>query len=189
MFNISEKMFKKITAIQKVLLIISAVASVAFDIRFVLTVRRVDDVVIANLAYAAALICGFIYATKDYSKQANKYYKAMLFLYALSVIFPIVSLVRSSGFSLALLDCVARFVLLLILSFGKDLGEKNTWIIFYTYLALEILSAPLSIMAGNRSLSSPLALCGYIVVRLIDAGILGLCIIAKYRDKKTRGAQ
>ena len=113
----------------------------------------------------------------------------MVFLYALSVIFPIVSLIRSSGFSLAFLDCVARFVLLLVLGFGKDLGEKNTWIIFYMYVALELLAAPLSIMAGNPSLSSPVALGGYVVVRLIDAGILGLCILAKYRDKRTRESQ
>ena len=139
------------------------------------------------LLFALAMIFGFLYANKGYSKEAHNYYKAMMCFYALASLVPIITAFRVSGFNLVALIAIIKFVLLLVLGFGKDLGKKNTWIIFYIYLVLELLFFP-SMQVINPAPSTALpAHIPAILSRLVIAGILGLCVEAKYRDKDARG--
>ena len=200
MFNLSDETFNTLSKIQKVLLAIMALASIIMWISLILAAKNLPDFdskingynfALTWLLFALTIICGFIYANKGYSKQAHKYYKAMMCFYAFATLIPIVTTFRISGFDLVTLTVIIKFILLLILGFGKDLGKKNTWIIFYIVLVLELLYVPmLSVTGVTPDAPSGTALPVPILEalsRLVIIGILGLCIEAKYRDKDARG--
>ena len=200
MFNLSDKTFKTLSKIQKVLLVIMAIAATIMWITLVLTAKALPDYdakiniynfALTSLIFSLAMICGFIYANKGYSKEAHNYYKAMMCFYALSVFIPTIVVFRVFSFNLIALVAIIQFVLLLILGFGKDLGKKNTWIIFYIVLALELLFSPALEAIGSASSTAAPISVGYAIpatlARLVITGILGLCIEAKYRDKDARG--
>ena len=196
MFNLSDKTFNTLSKIQKVLLVIMAIAAIITWISMIFTARalpdynakiRVYSFALTYLVFALAMICGFIYANKGYSKEAHNYYKAMMCFYALSALIMIITAIRTSGFGLGELVAIIKIVLLLILGFGKDLGKKNTWIIFYIVLAIELLFSPTIQLINQLSGEALLARIPSAIARLVIAGILGLCIEAKYRDKDARG--
>ena len=196
MFNLSDKTFNTLSKIQKVLLVVMAIAAIVVCVSLVLTAKdlpdynakiRVYSFALTYLVFAIAMICGFIYANKGYSKEAHNYYKAMMCFYALAALIMIITAIRTSSFGLGELVAIIKIVLLLILGFGKDLGKKNTWIIFYIVLVLELIFSPL-MMVFNMSPSAALPVpIPTTLARLVIAGILGLCIEAKYRDKDARG--
>ena len=197
MFHLSDKTFNTLSKIQKVLLVIMAIAAIIMWGSMVFTAKNLPDsdatstvygFSLTYLAFALAMICGFIYASKGYSKPAHRYYKAMMCFYAFSALNPILLSIRTSSFGLVELVAIIKFVLLLILAFGKDLGKKNTWIIFYIVLAMELLFSLL--LAAMGSMVPDAALPAHIpaaLARLVIVGILGLCVEAKYRDKDARG--
>ena len=88
------------------------------------------------------------------------------------------------GFSVAACLMIGIILALLILGFVKNLGKKNSWIIFYILLALELVLAfvmfdkneVMSSIAGNLS-------------RLVLDGSIGLAIREKYADKAARNTQ
>ena len=200
MFRISDKTFNTLSKIQKVLLAIMAIASIIMCILMVFTAGALPDsdtkiptysFALTCLAFALAMICGFIYANKDYSKPAHRYYKAMMCFYAFSAFIPIIAVFSVFSFNPVLLISITKFVLLLILGFGKDLGKKNTWIIFYIVLVLELLFSPaLDAISAASSTAVPISV-GYSIPatlsRLVIVGMFGLCVEAKYRDKDARG--
>ena len=155
---------------------------------------RIYNIALNNLVFASAMICGYIYASRGYTKDASKFYKAFLCLYAFSTIIQIATTYRSTGLTILSASCVIRFVLVLVLGFVKDLGKKNTWNVFYILIAFELLVAPFS-LSNLSSIGAEAngAVAGYLVynaiVRLVTTGILGLCIEAKYRDKEARGSK
>ena len=196
MFNLSDKTFNTLSKIQKVLLAIMAIAAIITWISMIFTAKAIPDYnakirvysfALTYLVFAGAMICGFIYASKGYSKEAHNYYKAMMCFYALSALIMIITAIRTSGFGLGELVAIIKIVLLLILGFGKDLGKKNTWIIFYIVLAIELLFSPTIQLINQLSGEALLARIPSAIARLVIAGILGLCIEAKYRDKDARG--
>ena len=200
MFNLSDKTFNTLSKIQKVLLVIMAIASIIMWISLILAAKNLpgfDDKIngynfaLTWLLFALTMICGFIYANKGYSKEAHNYYKAMMCFYAFATLIPIVTTFRISGFDLVTVTVIIKFILLLILGFGKDLGKKKTRIIFYIVLVLELLYTPLLAAAGAApDVPSGTALPVPILealARLVIVGIIGLCIEAKYRDKEARG--
>ena len=72
--------------------------------------------------------------------------------------------------------------MLLILTFGKDLGRTKTWSVFHVLIALDIAIAIL--MFDSREALSSIA-SG--LTRLVLDGTIGLAIRAKYADKAARG--
>ena len=197
----TEKTFNTLTKVQKILLLVMAVACIAFVIFMLVNARSISDpdskisaysFAMRNLIWAAAMICAFVYAQKGYSKEAAGFYKAMMAFYALSSVFPIVTFIRTSGFGLAVLESIIKVVLLLVLAFGKDLGKRNTWILYSIVFVFEIIHAPLANMVTDSSTYSQVVLGSLInsaISRLVIAGLLGLCIVAKYRDKEIRGSK
>ena len=200
MFNLSDKSFKTLSKIQKVLLAVMAIVAIIVWISMIFTAKNFTDFdtkingynfALTSLVFALAMICGFIYANKGYSKEAHNYYKAMVCFYAFADFIPIITIFRVSGFNFVTLIGIIKFILLLVLGFGKDLGKKNTWIIFYVVLALELLFSPaLEVINPISSTAVPVS-SGFAIpttlARLVITGILGLCIEAKYRDKDARG--
>lgn len=77
--------------------------------------------------------------------------------------------------------CV-RIVILLLIAFGKDLGKRNTWILFYIVLAIDLLYGILFVPHKYLVL---LIIVGVIGKLVID-GTIGLAIRGKYADKEAR---
>ena len=77
---------------------------------------------------------------------------------------------------------IGSLLMLLILTFVKDLGRTKTWSVFYLLLALDLVTAIL--MYDSREALSSIA-SG--LTRLVLDGSIGLAIRAKYMDKAARG--
>ncbi len=137
----------------------------------------------------AMLVIGVLYLVKDYSKQAAKYYKLFLILNVIVCILTIfIDLFFYKPTTLMYLISVlnaGKIITLLMLAFGKDLGEKKTWAIFYTLLAIDIVKFVLAFMNMSK-IGFDFSFAGY-VTALISDGTIGLAIKGKYDDKKARG--
>ena len=136
---------------------------------------------IAHIVNALALACGMTYLMKGSSKQTAIWYKAFVVQVMLGVLLRLIGTLIMPGFGLPAALMIGVIIALLVLSFVKNLGEKNTWIVFYILLALELVLAIVSIDKGEV-LSS---IAGGLI-RLVLAGSIGLAIHAKYADKKAR---
>lgn len=137
------------------------------------------------------LIMGAIYIIKDYSKQAAVFYKAFLFLHVgVCVLSIIVNLFFYTVTPLMVIICILYAIKaadLLLLVFGKDLGSKKTWILFYVILGLDIASLILSVM-NMVNVGFDFSFTGYVTALIAD-GTIGLSVKGKYENKKTRGSR
>ena len=78
-----------------------------------------------------------------------------------------------------------KIILLLLLGFGKDLGERKTWTIFYILLAVDGLKLVLAIF-NMLGIGFDFSFMGYVTALIAD-GTIGLAIRGKYENKKARG--
>ena len=129
---------------------------------------------------AWALAWAFLYLFKGYTKSAAVYYKLFLaFLLLQFVVNFIMPIVR--GDVLEIILHAVSILVLVVLAFGKDLGAKNSQILFVILAALQIAITVLAIMSGlsGRIITN--------VARLLLIGTLGLMLEGKYADKRARG--
>ena len=137
------------------------------------------------------LIMGAIYIIKDYSKQAAVFYKAFLFLHVgVCVLSIIVNLFFYTVTPLMVIICILYAIKaadLLLLVFGKDLGSKKTWILFYVILGLDIASLILSVM-NMVNVGFDFSFTGYVTALIAD-GTIGLSVKGKYDNKEARGSR
>ena len=129
---------------------------------------------------AWALAWAFLYLLKGYTKSAAVYYKLFLaFLLLQFVVNFIMPIVR--GDVLEIILHTLSILVLLVLVFKKDLGAKNSQILFAVRAALQIAITVLAIMSGlsGRIITN--------VARLLLIGTLGLMLAGKYADKRARG--
>ena len=141
------------------------------------------------LVILAMLIVGILYLVKGYTKKAAVYYKLFLILnVAVCVLTIFIDLffykVNIWMIIISVLN-VCKIILLLLMAFGKDLGEKKTWTIFYMLLTADGLKLILSII-NMLSIGFDFSFAGYITA-LISDGTIGLAVRGKYENKKMRG--
>ena len=136
----------------------------------------------AHAANALALACGIYYMVKGATKAVAKYYKAFLMLATLGMALRLVCKLIYPGFGVVAGLMIGCLLMLLILTFGKDLGREKTWCAFYILLALDIAVSIL--MFDSREALSSIA-SG--LTRLVIDGTIGIAIVEKYKDKATRG--
>lgn len=137
----------------------------------------------------AMLVVGTLYLIKGYTKQAAAYYKLFLILnVAVCVLTIFVDLffyrVTAWMIAISILN-VCKIILLLLLAFGKDLGEKKTWALFYILLAADGMKLIFAIV-NMINIGFDFSFAGY-VTALISDGTIGLAIRGKYDNKKSRG--
>ena len=139
----------------------------------------------------AMLVAGALYLLKGYTKQAAGCYKAFLLLHiavcALTIYIDLSFYkVNALLISISVVNA-CKAVILLILAFGKDLGERRTWNLFYVLLALDIAKLILACvnMAG---IGFDFSFMGYVTALIAD-GTIGLAIRGKYENKKARGRE
>jgi hypothetical protein len=134
---------------------------------------------------------GAIYIIKDYSKQAAVFYKAFLFLHVgVCVLSIIVNLFFYTVTLLMVVICILYAIKaadLLLLVFGKDLGSKKTWILFYVILGLDVASLILSVM-NMVNVGFDFSFTGYVTALIAD-GTIGLSVKGKYENKEARGSR
>ena len=144
-----------------------------------------------NVVNILALACGIVYICKGYSKQAAGFYKAFMFFLAVASIPNIVinvllgqdgsAIIHSLPISIAIM--VLKAAILLIFVFWKDLGRRNTWILFAVLLVLDVIYGFLfSDISGIRAFRVVT-----ILSRLVTDGTIALAINGKFTDKVRRG--
>ena len=137
---------------------------------------------LSHAANALALICGMVYLLKGSGKNVAGLYKAFLMLVVLGQILRLIGKLVFPGFDVNACLIIACIVLLLILTFVKDLGKTRTQCVYYILLVLELALAIL--LFDSREALSSIA-SG--LTRLVLAGSIGIAIWEKYRDKAARG--
>ena len=137
----------------------------------------------------AMLVSGALYLLKGYTKRAAGFYKAFLILHiavcALTIYIDL-SFYKVNALMIAISAVNAmKAIVLLILAFGKDLGRRRTWNLFYVLLALDIVKLIFAIV-NMANIGFDFSFMGYVTALIAD-GTIGLAIRGKYEDKSARG--
>jgi len=137
---------------------------------------------IGHCVDAIALACGMVYLLKGSGKGVAGIYQVFLLLVTHGLGLCIAGKLFFPGFDVSAGLMIGSLLMLLILTFGKDLGRTKTWSVFFILLALDLAGAILTLV--NRE-----ALPGMVsgLARLVMDGTIGLAIRAKYMDKAERG--
>ena len=135
-----------------------------------------------HLANMFALICGMIYMLKGGGKAVAKLYKAFLLLVTVGLVLRLAGKLIHPGFDVSAGLMIGSILMLLILTFVKDLGKIKTGCVFHILFILDL--AWVILMFDSREALSSIA-SG--LTRLILDSTIGLAIYAKYRDKAARG--
>lgn len=135
------------------------------------------------------LVVGVLYLLKDYNKQAAVYYKWFLIINILVCILTVIIdlffyQVTTMMILISILN-ICKVILLCLLAFRKDLGEKNTWTLFYILLAVDALKLVFAVI-NMSAIGFDFSFAGYVTALLSD-GTIGLAIRGKYDNKKARG--
>ena len=144
-----------------------------------------------NVISLFALVVGILYILYGYGKNAAIYYKAFLFIQIVGTVLLIAVDAASTKLGASLLLALVAFsyktIVLLVLTFGKDLGENKTWALYFVFLALDAAGMIAMLFVTEKSVLG-YALAGLISTLLLDATI-GFAVKGKYDDKKARGAK
>ena len=145
--------------------------------------------VLCSITNILALIAGFIYLFKGYKKNANVYYKLFM---GLCVLYEVLRTVYSAQFKMPYLDIFVytiATIMIVILAVGKDLGKRNTYLVYGIVLICRIV--PLfTVLNSFRFLgSSGFGILSQAITNLLLAGTIGFMITGKYLDKAERGTK
>lgn len=141
------------------------------------------------IAIAFQLIAYFFalnYAFSGYKKDAAKSFRHFLYGYALSILVTMISsYVRGKAPINSTIFAIIRFILVLILAYGKDLGKLNSYLLAEAVFILSfdtVIRQATNASALFRSLYT-------ILSSLILSAVLWVFIVAKYQDKESRGTK
>lgn len=146
-----------------------------------------------HLMNVVALGSGIIYLLKGYSKKASGFYKAFLLLTALAnASFAVLVIVTRKSESFGFYDLWLPSIImgievlvLLILSFWKDLGRMKTWTLFGIMMVADVVFGILYFGA----IESVAVICIVAFTKLILDATIAMAIYAKYADKAARGTK
>ena len=135
-----------------------------------------------------ALIFGFIYLWRGYEKKAARYYKLFLASMVLACTLACVANVLVSGFTISIHLMIVKVIVLLVLIFVKDIGEKNTWILFVIMAVIDLVLGSGFLFPSNlRGMTLYKSISA--LSRLLVDGTIGFAIRGKYADKASRGTK
>ena len=139
---------------------------------------------IAHVVNALALLCGITYLLKGSGKQAAFWYKTLVLLATVGVAFRLIGTLIRPGFGLTACLMIGIIIALLVLRFVKNLGERNTMLVFHVLVTLEVVLA-IAMFDKSEALSS---IAGSLT-RLVLDSCIGLAIREKYADKTARNTK
>lgn len=143
--------------------------------------------VLLHIFNVLALASGLIYLLKGYSKSAAIYYKVFMLLTAVSSVILSTAFITDFGFNVGSALLFVEIAILLILTFAKDLGKRNTWIFFGALLVLTLLYGIL--FAPKYFNYRFFVILTTIFSKLVLIGTVGFAIRGKYADKDARGTK
>ena len=183
---------------------ILSIASVAMMVVWFFTGKAGDYVYysvpyfVGNVLNVFAYGCAITYLCKRYAKSAAGFYKVfLLFLvgYNVSSLLTVILLMVNrdrmstppdvSTFQIVLRMAFisAKILLLLILTFVKDMGKKNTWIVYVVLVVVDIVTGLIPFTGSDVAFFRFVSATS----RLVMDGTIGLSIKGKYDDKDARG--
>ena len=143
--------------------------------------------VLLHLSTLLALASGLVYLLRGYRKSAAIYYKVFLLLTAVSSVFLSSALISGFGFNLGSALLFVEIAVLLILTFGKDLGKRNTWMLFCALLVLILVYG--LVYLPRYFNHQYLVVISTLLSKLVLLGTIGFAIYGKYADKDARGTK
>lgn len=148
------------------------------------SVTPISDIIL-HIVMILAFVCGILYFLKGSGKQAAIYYQIFMLLIVFANLFHIGIAINSRGFDIAAILLCAKVLILLLMTFWKDLGEKNSWILFSIVLIIDMAYG--IIFAPRNTLVFVIA--ADTLATLVLDGTIGLAIRNKYADKQARGTE
>ena len=153
----------------------------------------------ASIYQALAMWTGAAYFLKGHGKRAAGFYRAFIVFVALSLIWSVLLNISAiydgtaagAGSNvrviLRLVILAGISALLVMLALAKNLGKRNTWMIYGVVFALSIVFMGLSLV-DLPSVDAASAAVGVIcqITRLFIIGAVGLAIRARYADQDAR---
>jgi hypothetical protein len=139
---------------------------------------------VVNLLDALSLGLCSVYFIRGGKKSAAFYYKAFILTGAAVNAVSLLAAYLYGGVDIGMISIVLKIVLMLVLLFGKDMGKRYTWALFYVILAIDLLYAFPSFSPRAEGAFRLISL----VSRILITGSIGLAIRAKYLDKAARKA-
>lgn len=135
-----------------------------------------------------ALIVGFIYLFKGYKKNANVYYKVFM---GLCVLFSVLHMTAMSRFIMPYTETLVYMIaaiMLVILAVGKDLGKRNTYIVFAIMMICRLIPLFTSLSSLQYFGEAGFGMLSQVISNILIAGTVGFMVTGKYLDKDERGA-
>ena len=144
--------------------------------------------ILAHLISLTAIIFGFIYVWNFYGKNVAVFYEFFFLFLSTSLGLRIMnSVLTGVPLFVALLDFVALLSTIL-LAIGRDLGKKNSWIIFGIHFTAELFVILYSMIKGYSG--APADMFEYpvsvAVISFVVLSTIALIIHGKYSDKEAR---
>lgn len=164
-----------------VLLITACIGMNVYDLINMFPFEGAEMIAFAVLAVLLilGLVSALIYFFAGYKKDASKYFKGYVYLYALTALetcllmdmLPVVSK----------LSIVLKFGILCVLSAGNDLGKKKSYILCalnFVLTFVNLFACGLSFVYSSRTVST-----------VFMAIFLWIMVAGKYSDKTSRGTK
>lgn len=188
-----------LTIFQMILMILLSLGTIGAMVKFLVSCINSEGMdSFSDLANCILMILilmmlafGIVYLLKGSSKRAAKFYRTFLYMHiAVCVLTIIIDLGFYRVTILMVLISIlnaCKIAVLAILAFGKDLGRRKTWTLFYILLALDAVKLILAII-NMANIGFDFSFIGYVTALIAD-GTIGLAVKAKYDDKKARGKE
>ncbi len=142
-----------------------------------------------NVFNVLALLASVVYLWNSYSKKAAGWYKTFMYLNVAVTLLLLAVDCFYMAFNFILVSSVillaVKAAALLTLTFKKDLGKKNTWIVFFAVLTLDVVLAVFAFISAGRE--NLVYVIHDIASRFINDLVIALAIRGKYADKDRRG--
>ncbi|MBR4256539.1 MAG: hypothetical protein IKQ18_05190 [Clostridia bacterium] len=146
---------------------------------------------VCSVFNAAAMCAGILYLWNEYGKKAAILYKSFLYLNVVVTVLMLVVNILVDGQTALKIPAIVilgvKAVILLVMTFKKDLGKKNTWTLFLALLILDVAGVVLMFIGMDANLI--IHEIHGAAARLINAGTIALAIRGKYADKDRRGTK
>ena len=148
---------------------------------------------ISMLMQMVALLLGLVYSISGYSKKSADFYKGFMLSCAISCIITVICLFIASQYDnstiFSIITLTINSVALLLLAFGKDMGEKKSIIITLVLFIICFARFVIVLATYNTDMDKIFAVCVDALQVLIMSTICFEFVIAKYVDKRSRNTK
>lgn len=172
---------------------VNAVLIIAAIVLRVINIGKMSGIAIVDaLVCAIGLLSGLIYSLNGYKKDAAKYYKVFMLLYAVDSLISFVAILSLYGISFSsanqinLIHAIHLVILVCtcLLAFAKDFGKSNSKTAAWVILILT------GIKLINDITTGAIVSVDFASLAIFIQAIIAFVLVShKYADKEARGAK